>query len=164
MSIPFRRAPTPEAGRPRDPAAFNQLVLAYQDAVYNCAYRLLGDEAAAADATQAAFAQALREQPAGADGPILVWLLRCLVRACAERLGAAQARRAVDPPPVQQCLAALPPEQRVVIALVDVAGLDYGQAAAVLQISHGQVRHRLAQARQTVLRGLASTAGSALGL
>ncbi len=160
--MPFRRAPTPQPdnARPGDLAAFNQLVLAHQDAVYNCAYRLLGDEVTAAEATQAAFATALREQPAGSGGPVRVWLLRCLVRACDDRLRAAPARHAVDPLHLQQCLAALPPELRLVLALVDIAGLDYGQAAAVLQVSQGQVRHSLALARQRVLRGLAALPGA----
>ena len=32
--------------------AFNQLVLTYQDLAFNVAYRIMADEAAAADATQ----------------------------------------------------------------------------------------------------------------
>ena len=153
----FRRSLNAE--RSHDLAAFNRLVLAHQDAVYNCAYRLLGDETAAAEATQAAFASALRERPPAegreAGGPALVWLLRCLVRACQDQLHAARApaRRVMNVLPLQQGLAALEPELRVVVALVDVAGLDYGQAAAVLQVSPSQVRHSLARGRQRLING-----------
>src|SRR5512136_2853534 len=40
--------------------AFNGLVLRYQQRVYNVAYRIMGDEAAASDATQEAFISAYR--------------------------------------------------------------------------------------------------------
>ena len=40
--------------------AFNRLVLAYQDMVYNQAYRMMGETHAALDATQEAFIAALR--------------------------------------------------------------------------------------------------------
>ena len=35
--------------------SFNTLVLAYQNQVYNLAYRIMGDDAPASDATQEAF-------------------------------------------------------------------------------------------------------------
>ena len=38
--------------------AFNELVLAYQQQVYNLAYRIMGDPASAADAAQDAFISA----------------------------------------------------------------------------------------------------------
>ena len=43
-----------------DLEAFNRLVLAYQDALYNTALRILGDDSQAADATQEAFISAFR--------------------------------------------------------------------------------------------------------
>jgi len=125
-------------------------VAAHEDSVYNLAYRVLGDEAAATEATQAAFVSALRELDAYRDGPFKVWVLRWLVRACLPRLGrrthAAGAVNAVLP----GCLAALPPAQRLALALVDIARLDYDQAASVLGLAPRQVRCELAAARQAI--------------
>ena len=48
------------SARKGDLDAFNTLVLAYQHQVYNLAYRIMGEEAAASDATQEAFISAYK--------------------------------------------------------------------------------------------------------
>jgi RNA polymerase sigma factor (sigma-70 family) len=48
---------------------------------------------------------------------------------------------------IQHCLDALPSEFRVVAVLVDVQGLDYGEAAVVLGKPVGTIKSRLARAR-----------------
>lgn len=48
---------------------------------------------------------------------------------------------------LQHCLDDLPPEFRVVAVLVDVQGLDYGEAAQVLGKPVGTIKSRLARAR-----------------
>lgn len=101
---------TLQAARHGDLHALNRLVLAHQDAVYILAYRLLGDEAAAAEATQAAFVRAQRELRGYREGTFRVWVLRWLAPACRPSLGRPSARpgarRAAALP---GCLAALPP-------------------------------------------------------
>ena len=63
-------------------AAFNQLVLAYQEMVYNVALRILGDPEAAADATQDALISAFQSIRSFRGGNFKVWLLRIVTNAC----------------------------------------------------------------------------------
>jgi RNA polymerase sigma-70 factor (ECF subfamily) len=67
-------------------AAFNQLVLAYQEMVYNVALRILGDPDAASDATQEAFISAFQSVRSFRGGSFKVWLLRIVTNACYDDL------------------------------------------------------------------------------
>jgi len=69
-----------------DVASFNQLVLAYQGQVYTIAYRILGDAAAAADATQEAFLSAFTHLKDYRGGSFKSWLLRTVTNACLDAL------------------------------------------------------------------------------
>jgi RNA polymerase sigma-70 factor (ECF subfamily) len=62
--------------------AFNRLVLAYQDAIYNTALRILSDEDLAADATQEAFLSAFRSLSSFRGGSFRGWLMRTVTNAC----------------------------------------------------------------------------------
>jgi RNA polymerase sigma-70 factor (ECF subfamily) len=75
-----------------DVASFNQLVLAYQSQVYNVAYRILGDVAAAADATQEAFLAAFTHISDYRGGSFKGWLLRIVTNACYDALRYRQRR------------------------------------------------------------------------
>jgi RNA polymerase sigma-70 factor, ECF subfamily len=66
--------------------AFNSLVLAYQDALYNTALRILDDEDLAADATQEAFISAFRALNSYRGGSFKAWLLRTVTNACYDEL------------------------------------------------------------------------------
>ncbi len=66
--------------------AFNRLVLHYQDMLYNTAYRVLGDPALAADATQEAFILAFRKLKSYRGGSFKAWLLRIVTNACYDEL------------------------------------------------------------------------------
>ena len=66
--------------------AFNRLVLAYQDALYNTALRILGDDFLAADATQEAFISAFRGLNGYRGGSFKAWLLRTVTNACYDEL------------------------------------------------------------------------------
>jgi len=66
--------------------AFNRLVLAYQDTVYNTALRVLGDEDMAADASQEAFLSAFRALNSYRGGSFRAWLLRTVTNACYDEL------------------------------------------------------------------------------
>jgi len=69
--------------------AFNELVLAYQDQVYNLAYRIMGDPASASDATQEAFISAFQNIK-GFRGKypssFKSWLMRIVSNACYDEL------------------------------------------------------------------------------
>jgi len=75
-----------------DLEAFNRLVLAYQDALFNTALRILGDEDLAADATQEAFLSAFRAINAYRGGSFRAWLLRTVTNACYDELRRKQRR------------------------------------------------------------------------
>jgi RNA polymerase sigma-70 factor (ECF subfamily) len=66
--------------------AFNTLVLGYQDAVFNTALRILGDDDQAADASQEAFISAFRNITTFRGGSFKAWLLRTVTNACYDEL------------------------------------------------------------------------------
>jgi RNA polymerase sigma-70 factor (ECF subfamily) len=66
--------------------AFNELVLTYQHQVYNLAYRILGDPASAADATQEAFISAFHNMGRFRGGSFKSYLLRIVSNGCYDEL------------------------------------------------------------------------------
>jgi RNA polymerase sigma-70 factor, ECF subfamily len=69
-----------------DLESFNRLVLAYQDLVYNQAYRMMADCQAAQDATQTAFISAYKKLAGYRGGSFRAWLLRIVTNACYDEL------------------------------------------------------------------------------
>lgn len=74
------------AAQDGDLAAFNRLVLAYQETAFNVAYRVMGDSHAAADATQEAFISAFKNIKSFRGGSFKAWLLRIVTNACYDEL------------------------------------------------------------------------------
>ena len=66
--------------------AFNELVLAYQSRVYNLAYRILGDPAPAADATQETFIAAYQSIGRFRGGSFKSYLMRIVSNRCYDEL------------------------------------------------------------------------------
>ena len=66
--------------------AFNELVLAYQQQVYNLAYRILGDPASAADAAQEAFISAFQSLARFRGGSFKSYLMRIVTNGCYDEL------------------------------------------------------------------------------
>lgn len=66
--------------------AFNALVLIYQDSLYTLAYRIMGEPAAAADATQEAFITAYRKLHTYRGGSFKSWLGRIVTNVCYDTL------------------------------------------------------------------------------
>ncbi len=66
--------------------AFNTLVLAYQDMLFNTALRILGDDDLAADATQDAFLSAFKGLNTYRGGSFKAWLLRTVTNSCYDEL------------------------------------------------------------------------------
>jgi RNA polymerase sigma factor (sigma-70 family) len=69
-----------------DVGAYNTLVLHYQDAVYNVAYRIMGEPGAAADASQEAFISAYKALRRFRGGSFKSWLMRIVTNACYDEL------------------------------------------------------------------------------
>lgn len=66
--------------------AFNRLVLAYQDLIYNQAYRMMGESDSAEDASQEAFISAYKNLRSFRGGSFRAWLLRIVTNACYDEL------------------------------------------------------------------------------
>ena len=160
-----------------DTHAFNSLVLHHQTAVYNFAYRLLGDPAAAADAAQEAFIAPYQALNQIRDGSFRAWLLHIARNKCYDALRKEQRHPepsldelteekespsfmgsdAASPEEqseqaelltaIESCLAQLPIEQREAVVLRDIQDYDYAEIAQILSISLGTVKSRLSRAR-----------------
>ena len=157
--------------------AFNRLVLEYQSLAFNVAYRVMGEEPAAADATQEAFLSAYKHLDSYRGGSFRGWLLRIVTNACYDELRRRKRRpqtsldelaeanesfvflRSPDEGPekaqqslemvraIEDCLRALPEEQRITAVLGDVEGLDYQEIAGITGVSLGTVKSRMSRAR-----------------
>jgi RNA polymerase sigma-70 factor (ECF subfamily) len=172
--------------------AFNELVLTYQHRVYNLAYRILGDPAAASDAAQEAFIRAYQSLGSFRGGSFRSWLLRVVSNLCYDELRRRMRRPATsfeefgevdeeanpalingaESPEdsaerlelmryLQQAITSLPPDQRMVLVLSDVEGMDYAAVAAAVDIPVGTVKSRLSRARAR-LRDLLQERGELL--
>ncbi len=62
--------------------SFNQIVIEFQNLVYNQAYRILGEPATAEDAAQEAFISAYKKLHTYRGGSFKSWLLRIVSNAC----------------------------------------------------------------------------------
>ena len=74
------------AAKKGDLDSFNRLVLAYQDMIYNQAYRMMGELEEAEDATQDAFISAFRKLGTYRGGSFKAWLLRIVTNLCYDEL------------------------------------------------------------------------------
>jgi RNA polymerase sigma-70 factor, ECF subfamily len=75
-----------QAARGGDLDSFNRLVLAYQDLVYNQAFRMIGEAESADDASQNAFISAYNHLASFRGGSFKAWLLRIVTNACYDEL------------------------------------------------------------------------------
>jgi RNA polymerase sigma-70 factor (ECF subfamily) len=76
--------------------AFNELVLVYQQQVYNLAYRIMGDPASAADAAQEAFISAFENIDRFRGGSFKSYLLRIVTNGCYDELRRRKRRPAIS--------------------------------------------------------------------
>lgn len=165
------------AARRGDLDAYNALVLQFQDAVYSLAYRLMGDRDMAADAAQEAVIAAWRRLDTYRGGSFRAWLLKITANHCYDEFRRRKRAPSVsleavtgdddaflpiaahDETPeqavqrtelqraIQNCLMALPPDQRAVAVLSDVEGFDYQAIAEQVGAALGTVKSRLSRAR-----------------
>jgi RNA polymerase sigma-70 factor (ECF subfamily) len=86
MTTPPDEATLIELSREGDLDAFNQLVAAYQDRVYNLCLRMLGSQQPAEDVTQEAFISAFKSMSRMRGPSVKSWLLRIASNACIDEL------------------------------------------------------------------------------
>lgn len=75
-----------QAAKEGDLDSFNRLVLAYQDLVYNLAFRMIGEPETADDATQNTFISAYNHLKSFRGGSFKAWLLRIVTNTCYDEL------------------------------------------------------------------------------
>lgn len=83
-----------QAAKRGDIESFNRLVVLYQDLAYTVAFRIMGDSASAADATQEAFISAYRKIHQFRGESFKPWLMRIITNACYDELRRRQRRPA----------------------------------------------------------------------
>lgn len=165
------------SARKGDVRAFNQLVMLYQSIAYNLAYRILGNQDSAADATQDAFLSAFKAISRFRGGSFKAWVLRIVTNACYDQLRVRQRRptsslddleRDTDHTPylldpaagpdeiaerreldhvLQAGILTLPADQRIVLVLSDIQGMDYQEIANTTGLALGTVKSRLSRGR-----------------
>ena len=153
-----------------EPVAFRALYERYADVVYAFVRRMLGDDATAEDALQDTFLRVARSLPSfDVDGAaaLSTWILSIARRAAlTPRRPVPSIAREPDvaPAPVElqgtrrrleNALAALSPEQRMVFVLRELSQLSYEEIAQTIAIDVGTVRSRLHRARAALQASLA---------
>ena len=167
--------------REGDQVAFGHLVTAYQTAVYNLAYRMLGDAGEAEDAAQETFLRAyVHLQSYDPRRSFRTWLLSIASHYCIDRLRRrritwlsledeiASPGHLTQPGPdpeaavirrereeqIQRLLAALSPTDRAAITLRYWYDCSYEEIAEMLSLTVSAVKSRLHRARRALARML----------
>lgn len=157
-----------------EPAAFGELVVRYQDRLYNSLLRVLGSAEDARDAAQDAFVQAfVKLDTFRGSSAFYTWLYRIAFNQAMSHARRQRPTRSLDddraelgrepvdgqPLPearlhageratqVHRALAELSAEYRTVIVLREMDGCKYEEIAEILELPVGTVRSRLFRAR-----------------
>lgn len=151
-----------------DAQAFGELIDAHQRALFNVAYRMVGNYHEAQDLTQTALVKAY-EKIGGFDGrcPFFGWVYRILVHEALNSIARRKRQRVLEgvdpesaPGPettfgehevegiIQSALEALNEEQRQVIILRHFAQLSYYEIGETLGVPEKTIKSRLFTARQ----------------
>ena len=167
-----------EACQRGDDEAFRVLFESHKDRIYSIALRYAGDSAAAMDITQETFLKLLSNiQQFRGESSFESWLYRLVVNSCLDyhrrrrrflplvdealdlfRAPSGNALhdllREEQEERVQQVVAQLPEEQRMVVVLRYTEGLSYEEIADVLGCRRGTVASRLNRAHKALERRL----------
>ena len=155
--------------------AFNQLVVTYQDYLYSMTVRVIRDPDIAEEAVQEAFFSAYRNLERFSGPSFRAWLTRIAINAARDLLRKRK-RRPSEPYPeweddswqppapesenpeqvseaeqrraaIARCMEGISDDQRAAIVLYDVQGYDYGEIAAMTEVSVGTVKSRIHRGR-----------------
>jgi len=154
-----------------DPSAFRELYEKYREKVYASAYRILGEEHAAADLAQEVFVKIHAElRRFKFESKFSTWLFRVAVNHALNRASETSRHARIEerlardgrggpgdpgarPAPderVQRAIQGLSPKLRAIVGLRYLEGLSYGEIAEVLELSLGTVKSRLFLAHETL--------------
>jgi RNA polymerase sigma-70 factor (ECF subfamily) len=160
-----------------DQEAFACLVEAYQTAVYNLAYRMLGNAAEAEDAAQETFLRAYTRLNTYDSGrKFSSWLLAIASHHCIDRLRRRRFALSLDELPpwrwlsgssrpeevvirgeerdeVRRLLAQLPPHYRAAVILRYWYDLSYQEIAEAMETTESAVKSTLYRARRMLAQG-----------
>ena len=168
---------------------FNCVVEAYQTQMYNLVAHIVGSRDLAEDVTQEALISAYRAFGGFRGGNLRSWLMRIAANGARNVLRSLKARPSVsldamefgplesspsseeEPEEytlrqelartIEQGLAALPPEQKLAVVLVDIQGSSYEEAAQIMRTSLGTVKSRISRGRAS-MRDFLRTQGELL--
>lgn len=131
---------------------------------------IVGDIDAARDLVQEAVVRALAAGRTPSEMPAFrAWMFAIVRNAAIDELRRRRTAKAEDAPgvdlwrydnaciakiTVEQGLLTLGPEHREIIALIDIAGFSYAEAAGILEIPTGTVMSRIARARSALLAAI----------
>ncbi len=166
-------------------ALCGELIRRHQDRLFAICMRMVGRNDAA-DVCQTALVRIIQGLPSfDARSQLSTWLVRITMNTCFSHLRAAKLRRHRSLPeesdfdrdlPVSNrepdgassvqreeslsrlegALSALDADQRAILVLRDVRGLDYERIAAVMGIAEGTVKSRLFRAREALRKAIES--------
>jgi RNA polymerase sigma-70 factor, ECF subfamily len=162
-----------DRARRGDQEAFAAVIRHYDPGLRALAFRLLGDRDLMDDVLQEAYVKAFKGlRGFRGDAKLGTWLYRIAYNACLDELRRSRRgdelpltdglpSRSPDPGEVAagrqdlaRALAALPPDERAAVLLVDAQGFDYRQAGEVLGVPEGTVASRLNRARASLRTAL----------
>jgi RNA polymerase sigma-70 factor (ECF subfamily) len=150
----------------------------YLKRLYGYAFSLAGNRHRAEDLVQECAIRALAAKNAPVDEPAYrAWLFRILKNAFFDRRRrdrvAAEApddgnfsgamefwqgdERFISVLTVKLEMAKLPPRQREILALIDIAGLSYAEAANFLEVPQGTIMSRISRARRALLEAVTAS-------
>lgn len=159
-----------------DATAFEELVRACQDRVYNLCRYMLRDPRDGQDAAQDVFLKVYRGLGGfNPDSSLYTWIYRIAVNTCLDykrksrrealkHKSLAEAMRSSEQfspqtheskdavETIQRALAQLREKSRTVIVLREIEGLSYEEIAQILQMSVGAVKSRISRARDELRR------------
>jgi len=157
-------------------AAFEELVLKYQDKIYNLCRHMLGNTHDAEDAAQDTFIKAYQKlKDFKPEASVYTWLYRIAVNTCLDYKKrpffesffkkADEGEDFIDEPAsdrpspeklyeskqigyaLHNSIRKLPSKLRTAIVLKEIEGLSYEEIADILEVSIGTVKSRISRAR-----------------
>lgn len=161
-----------------DPQAWDEIIEAYGDRIYNVAYRFAGTTAEAEDLTQEIFLKLYRNLDRyRGDVPLVAWALRLSRNLCIDHYRAQRSRHQTetvsdeilahmpsDDDPrrhsqsqerrrlVHEVLAEMSESLASALMLRDLQGLSYEEIAGFFEVPVGTIKSRLNRARKELVR------------